>query len=177
MTLMPEQDISTCYIHGEFNLANMDPDETHDSDTSLLIVIPQGLVEADNRFHQLSWRDFRSLVPQVLVKEVRQRLAGDDHLLDSTEPFDPSTIPGSVVTGLWPEWPGEGMYYWLPRAILDQFGEPHWLNWGETILKLNPGSEDDIVSDLSRLGYSSTRDSETVYRICHDGWQMWDTRS
>jgi hypothetical protein len=108
-----------------------------------------------------TWPQARVILTATEYRELRRLKADEDEVAkaSSHESFDP---PGAFDDGDWPGWPAQEALKWIPRAIVQKYGEVEdsvhngmFLQWKAAAPK--------IVAALESAGFALQRDDD----LCH----------
>lgn len=114
-----------------------------------------------------------TLTRQEAVEEYRTFEIGKERLPLDDDPFDWMQIYGlsAVGDGLWPEWPEQEMFGWMPEDL--PYAEVQDSIHDGFYLSLDPEHEAEIVAALEQRGYHCVKDQALIseasgYRPCDD---------
>lgn len=101
-------------------------------------------------------------VPGARNTALRQFLEiQNDPLPDDDEPFDGYSIP-ACADGDFPPSPKLLMMDYLPRDVIDRYGDVYETNFNGTFVELPADKLAEILSDLRASGYTCTEDQTLI---------------
>jgi hypothetical protein len=107
-----------------------------------------------------TWGELRAMLPRTAVREIRELYmggeAGRNDVLSSA-PFDYGDI-GAISEGNWPDWPQQLMLDFMPKEVVDEYGQVEDSMHNGEFLKLDPTKADEMIARLRLCGFAVEED-------------------